>query len=194
VALEIANYNDEDRKTDSRTAYDARHEPRANFMMENIFAKPPAYGIISNWLGPEMVQRLLDFAQTQHDSFFPSGVGYDENVRVDANIRRSSRITKLGDLRNELRSRVKAAPPAMFKRLGTDAFEPSRLEWKWLRTATAPSSPNIAIRGRRSEARCWPDHRRTTRWFLSVLVSSRSPAGELSHGPVRFAINCWVYP
>jgi SM-20-related protein len=97
-------------------------------MMENIFSKPPAYGIISNWLGPEVVQRLLDFAQAQRDSFIPSGVGYDEYARIDANIRRSSKTTKLGDLKNELRSRVRTALPAMFKRLGTDAFEPGRLE------------------------------------------------------------------
>jgi len=177
VALEIANYNDEDRKTDSRTAYDARHEPRANFMMENIFAKPPAYGIISNWLGPEMVQRLLDFAQTQHDSFFPSGVGYDENVRVDANIRRSSRITKLGDLKNELRSRVTAALRAMFKRLGTDAFEPSRLEVEMVAHGDGLLHRTLRYRGRRSEARCWPAHQRR------LLLS---PAAEIVVGR-RFA-------
>jgi SM-20-related protein len=44
------------------------------------------------------------------------------------NIRRSSRMTDLGDLKNELRTRVGAILPAMFQRLGTEAFEPGKLE------------------------------------------------------------------
>lgn len=39
-------------------------------MNEDVFTKPPPYGRITDWLGPEMLQRLLDFAQKQRDSFF----------------------------------------------------------------------------------------------------------------------------
>lgn len=97
-------------------------------MIENIFAKPPPYGSISNWLGPETVQRLLDFAQMQRDGFVPTGIGHAETAKIDVNIRRSSRVKDLGDLKKELRTKIREALPAMFQRLGADVFEPGRLE------------------------------------------------------------------
>jgi SM-20-related protein len=97
-------------------------------MDQAVFLKPPPHGLIANWLGPEMVQRLLDFAQEQRDSFFPSGVGYGETARVDANIRHSGRITKLGDLKQELRTQIRAVLPTVFRQLGADAFEPGKIE------------------------------------------------------------------
>jgi hypothetical protein len=97
-------------------------------MNQAVFLKPPPHGLIANWLGPEMVQRLLDFAQEQRDSFFPSGVGYGEYSRIDANVRHSGRITKLGDLKQELRTQIRAVLPTMFRQLGADAFEPGRIE------------------------------------------------------------------
>jgi SM-20-related protein len=97
-------------------------------MIENIFAKPPPYGSISNWLGPETVQRLLDFAQMRRDSFVPTGIGHAETAKVDVNIRRSSRVKDLGDLKKELRTKIREVLPAMFRRLGADVFEPGRLE------------------------------------------------------------------
>jgi hypothetical protein len=97
-------------------------------MNQAVFLKPPPHGLIANWLGAEMVQRLLDFAQEQRDSFFPSGVGYGETAIVDANIRHSGRITKLGDLKQELRTQIRSVLPTVFQRLGADAFEPGRIE------------------------------------------------------------------
>jgi hypothetical protein len=97
-------------------------------MIKNIFTKPPAHGRISNWLGPQMVQRLLDFAQAQRDSFVSTGIGHDETARVDLNVRRSSRIKDLGDLKKEIQAKIRDLLPEMFRRLGTEAFEPSRLE------------------------------------------------------------------
>jgi hypothetical protein len=85
-------------------------------MDQAVFLKPPPHGLIANWLGPEMVQRLLDFAQERRDSFFPSGVGYGETARVDANIRHSGRITKLGDLKQELRTQIRAVVPTAWRR------------------------------------------------------------------------------
>jgi SM-20-related protein len=97
-------------------------------MNEDVFTKPPAHGRISNWLGPEMVARLLDFAQMRRDSFFLSGIGRKEKARVDLNVRRSVRVTDLGTLKGELRTRVRAVLPTMFQRLGAEAFEPGKLE------------------------------------------------------------------
>jgi hypothetical protein len=98
-------------------------------MNEDVFTKPPPYGRITDWLGPEMLQRLLDFAQKQRDSFFQTTVGYtEENRRVDLNVRRSSRIIALGSLKEELQTNLRAILPAMFQRLGAEPFEPSKFE------------------------------------------------------------------
>jgi SM-20-related protein len=97
-------------------------------MNEAVFLKPPPHGRISNWLGPETLARLLDFACMRRDSFFPSGVGREEKARVDLNVRRSARVKDLGDLKGELRTRVRAVLPTMFQGIGTEAFEPRKLE------------------------------------------------------------------
>jgi len=64
----------------------------------------------------------------QRNSFFPSAIGYGESSKVDANIRLSGRITKLGDLKQELRTRIRAVLHTVFRQLGADAFEPGRIE------------------------------------------------------------------
>jgi SM-20-related protein len=97
-------------------------------MNEAVFLKPPAHGRIANWLGPELLQRLFDFAQTRREDFYTSGVGHKESSRIDLNLRRSVTITDLGDLKKELRMRVRTALPAMLQQLGAQAFEPGRIE------------------------------------------------------------------
>jgi Rps23 Pro-64 3,4-dihydroxylase Tpa1-like proline 4-hydroxylase len=97
-------------------------------MNEDVFSKPPAHGRIANWLGPQTVVRLLDYAQSRRENFFVSGVGYGENKRVDLAMRRSSKLKDLGDLKDELRQRARAAVPAMCDQLGTPPFEPSEFE------------------------------------------------------------------
>jgi hypothetical protein len=52
-------------------------------MNEHVFSKPPAHGRIANWLGPQMVERLLDYAQKRRESFFVSGVGHGDNKIID---------------------------------------------------------------------------------------------------------------
>jgi SM-20-related protein len=97
-------------------------------MDEDIFTKPPVYGRVANWLGPRMLARLLDFVQIQRDSFVQTTIGHKEAARIDLKIRRSSRAKSLGDLKEELRTRVRAILPVMLERLGTGSFEPSRLD------------------------------------------------------------------
>jgi SM-20-related protein len=97
-------------------------------MNQAVFLKPPPHGLIANWLGPEMAQRLLDFVQEHREGFFPSGIGYGEHSRVDATIRRSGRITDLGDLKQELRPRIRAVLPTVLRQLGAEAFELGRIE------------------------------------------------------------------
>jgi SM-20-related protein len=97
-------------------------------MSLDVFSKPPQYGIISNWLGNEMLARLLNFAQTSRDSFKISGLGYGEKNRIDLTRRRSSKLKKLGGLESELRAHVRTALPSMFGKLGCAPFEPSQFE------------------------------------------------------------------
>src|SRR6266852_6053621 len=97
-------------------------------MNEDAFSKPPAHGRIANWLGAAMLDRLLDYAQSQRDSFRASGIGEGDNKRVDLTLRRSSKLKDLGELKDELRQRAQAALPAMFEQLGTTPFEPSNFE------------------------------------------------------------------
>src|SRR5260370_21338988 len=104
------------------------HAKTLSAVNEDVFSKPPAYGRIANWLGPQMVVRLLDYAQSQRDSFFVSGVGKGDNKRVDLRVRRSTRLKDLGELKDELRERARTALPAMFQQLGTTAFQPKVFE------------------------------------------------------------------
>jgi SM-20-related protein len=97
-------------------------------MNEDTFSKPPAHGRIANWLGAEMLERLLDYAHSQRDSFRVSGIGEGDNKRVDLTLRRSSKLKDFGELKDELRERARAALPAMFDQLGTAPFEPSEFE------------------------------------------------------------------
>jgi hypothetical protein len=75
-------------------------------MSETVFAKPPAHGRIANWLGPQILQRLLDYAQKQRENFKVSGVGRRETKRIDLTLRRSMRLQQLGDLEGELQARA----------------------------------------------------------------------------------------
>ena len=50
-----------------------------------------------------MLARLLNYAETSRDYFATSSVGYGDNKNVDLTRRRSTRLTKLGELENELR-------------------------------------------------------------------------------------------
>ena len=99
-------------------------------MVDDIFFKPPVHGRIVNWLGPEMVARLLDFAQTHRDDFHPSGVSnpIDGGKRIDPTIRRSQKVKPSGELRDELKSGARAALPEMCRQLGSGRFEPSDFE------------------------------------------------------------------
>ena len=75
-----------------------------------------------------MLQRLLDFSQKHRECFFQTGIRQKEHGRVDLNIRRSTKIRALGALKEELRTSFRAVLPTMFQGLGTEAFEPRKLE------------------------------------------------------------------
>jgi SM-20-related protein len=102
--------------------------PREMITACAIVSRPPQYGSIWNWLGTEMVARLLNFAQTSREQFTASDVGYGNSNRIDLSYRRSSKLKPLGELENELQLCAQAALPSMFQHLGYTPFDPARLE------------------------------------------------------------------
>jgi hypothetical protein len=88
-------------------------------MAEDIFFKPPAHGC--DWLGPQMVGKLLEFTQYRRDSFHETGIGNDAKGKgeIDLTKRRSWRVKELGGLRNEIQAQARALLPDMCGQLGT---------------------------------------------------------------------------
>jgi SM-20-related protein len=99
-------------------------------VIEDIFSRFPAYGRLTDWLGPGMVRRLLNFAQAQRDSFRASGVSNidDSERKIDLAVRRSHKIKLVGVLRDELEAAARRALPEMCRQLGSGLFEPSKFE------------------------------------------------------------------
>lgn len=102
----------------------------SSHMTEDIFLKPPVHGRVANWLGPQMVRRLLDFAQAHRDGFRASGVwnARDAVKRIDLSIRRSYKLKFSGELRDELETGARAALPEICRQLGSGQFEPTKFE------------------------------------------------------------------
>lgn len=99
-------------------------------MTDDVFLKPPVHGRIVNWLGPQMVERLLEFAQSQRDGFRDSRVwnNAEHKSQLDPRKRHSWQIRELGVLGAEIQERSHALLPDMCRRLGNTPFEPSQFE------------------------------------------------------------------
>ena len=99
-------------------------------MSSDIVSRPPKFGDIPNWLGPETAARILSFARESSDQFVPSDIGYGENKRIDLARRRSSKLKHLGELERELQERAQEALPVIFDQLGYTPFDPAWLEFE----------------------------------------------------------------
>jgi SM-20-related protein len=99
-------------------------------MNDDVFLKPPVHGRVANWLGPRMVERLLEFAQSQQVSFYETDVWNNAKGarEIDLTARRSWKIKDLGSLRSDIQERARALMPNMCTQLGTARFEPRRFE------------------------------------------------------------------
>jgi Rps23 Pro-64 3,4-dihydroxylase Tpa1-like proline 4-hydroxylase len=101
--------------------------PDKDLTVADIFNKIPPYDLVHNWLGTEMVERLLRFARSNEDRFGDTLVTHGEDELVDRT-RRVSKNLRLGKLEPEVTSRVKDLLPVMFDRLGIRPFIPSKIE------------------------------------------------------------------
>ena len=67
-----------------KLTYDRRKNLGAPRIVSSpTFAKPPPHGNLSNWLGTDMLARLLNYAETSRDSFKSSNVGHGDNKKID---------------------------------------------------------------------------------------------------------------
>ena len=96
-------------------------------IVADIFNRLPPYELVHNWLGTEMVERLLRFAQSNEPRFEDTQVTHGAGESVDRT-RRVSKNLRLGKLETEVSAKVKDLLPIMFDRLGVKPFIPSKIE------------------------------------------------------------------
>lgn len=73
----------------------------------NAFQAPAPYRIVRNFLGDELIERLLAHALASREDFAPTRVG-GKTGREDREIRISLVLRKLGPLKDELKARFRA--------------------------------------------------------------------------------------
>ncbi len=88
-----------------------------------VFDKLPPYYLREDFLGRELVARLLDYALNNHARFQQSTVGITENERVNLDWRVSSIMWDFGDLKPELKACFKRVLPDAIQHLKLSAFE-----------------------------------------------------------------------
>jgi Rps23 Pro-64 3,4-dihydroxylase Tpa1-like proline 4-hydroxylase len=98
-----------------------------DLLTADIFNKIPPYAVIRDWLGKEMVERLLQFAQSNERAFEDTQITDKEDSQVDLK-RRVSKKLSLGSLKPEVKAKVTDLLPVMFERLGIKQFVPSKIE------------------------------------------------------------------
>jgi Rps23 Pro-64 3,4-dihydroxylase Tpa1-like proline 4-hydroxylase len=90
------------------------------------FNKIPPHGIVRNWLGVEVVERLLTYARSNKDRFKESQVTswLDGSQRIDPTVRISRKLG-LGDLKDEVTAKFEQLLPTIFETLRLKPFIPT---------------------------------------------------------------------
>ncbi|MFD0391300.1 hypothetical protein ACFQ4K_31180 [Tistrella bauzanensis] len=89
------------------------------------FVALPPYHVIRDFLGPDLVARLLAHADANQDAFIPTGVG---EGRIDPEIRVSVLLWDFGSLRDVLAERFRIVMDQVVAELRLSSFELARLE------------------------------------------------------------------
>jgi hypothetical protein len=164
----------------------------------DCFLKPPPFGIVRQWLGGEIVERLLRHIKHNEPMFNESSVGYGKGKRVDHTRRRSSHLY-INDLVDEieLNTKLHNVMPTIFERLGNTPFTPCKLEFQLaahgdgggvLRLhslADHHEAPFIDIEPDFDTLVFFPS------WFPHEVLPVLVPSGRFLDS--RFAINCWIH-
>lgn len=87
----------------------------------------PPYRIVPNFLGDDLIERLLSHAHAHEKEFTPTGVGTPVR-RIDPEIRLSHVLRDFGALRDELDARFRTAMPQAMTYLKLMPFELAHCE------------------------------------------------------------------
>lgn len=91
------------------------------------FTRAGPHHVIRNFLGGAMAERFLAFASAREADFQQAGVGLPER-RLDTAVRRSRLLPDLGELREPLEARLRAALPGAAAALRVSAFALGSIE------------------------------------------------------------------
>ena len=99
----------------------------------NIVDRLPPFGLVREFLGPEAVEQLLAYAQSNEHLFQESTVGYKEGREVNrkqrcSSVLRGGVLRENGDFPTRLEARLSQMMPAMIERLGKTPFVPHQFE------------------------------------------------------------------
>jgi SM-20-related protein len=88
----------------------------------------PPFRVRRDFLGPEVVRDLLDFAIGRQADYRPTGVGPDPAGSVKPDVRVSLGLRDLGPFEPLLEAAVRAAAPGLIAELGMAPIEISQIE------------------------------------------------------------------
>jgi Rps23 Pro-64 3,4-dihydroxylase Tpa1-like proline 4-hydroxylase len=97
----------------------------------DVLNKIPRYGVVRDWLGPQTVERLLQFVHSNEHRFVDSSiVSKGKGDRVDRTHRVSRKLPNFNNFNSELKSKLKSKDvlPLMFDMLGKQPFIPRNVE------------------------------------------------------------------
>lgn len=93
----------------------------------NPFDRIPPYLVVQDFLGNDLIDRLLKHALERETEFVPTKVGNTDG-RLDPEIRVSKVLRDFGDLRSELEAKFKEAMPKAISELRLSPFDLARCE------------------------------------------------------------------
>lgn len=87
-----------------------------------------AHTVIDDFLGPDLVQSLLDHCAGSRDRFAPATVRLEDGTRVDPGSRIALALEDLGQCMAPFESRLRAAEPIIRESLGMGAYDLQDIE------------------------------------------------------------------
>lgn len=95
----------------------------------NPIDRIPPYRIVPDFLGNDMIKRLLEHVSARQDEFVPTAVwGNDGEAHIDPEIRVSRVLRDFGDLHDEVNARFRAVMSQAVADLRLNPFELHRCE------------------------------------------------------------------
>jgi SM-20-related protein len=94
----------------------------------NAFDRIPPYYIVRNFLGRDLIERLLTYAKAHESEFTPAKVVSENTQKLNTATRVSRVLWDLGELNAEINARFKAVMPQAVLALKLSPFELARCE------------------------------------------------------------------